>query len=265
MMSFVFVVVAIYIGSSVFLYLFQRSLMYHPSSAHLDPAAFGVAEMEIVKVETADGLSLTAWYRAPQNDDAPTLLYLHGNAGHIGYRAGKVRPYLEAGYGVLLLSYRGYGTNHGYPTEQNLYKDGQAALAFLADKQIPIFKTIIYGESLGAGVAVEIAQNKAIFGLVLEAPFSSMVDAASHHFKFFPAALIVRDKYDSLSKISNIKAPVLILHGLKDRTVPAHLGRKLYDAAPSPKEFYEFPEAGHNNLYEYGAPERVIAFLEVNS
>ena len=143
MMSFVFVVVAIYIGSSVFLYLFQRSLMYHPSSAHLDPAAFGVAEMEIVKVETADGLSLTAWYRAPQNDDAPTLLYLHGNAGHIGYRAGKVRPYLEAGYGVLLLSYRGYGTNHGYPTEQNLYKDGQAALAFLADKQIPIFKTII--------------------------------------------------------------------------------------------------------------------------
>ncbi len=219
--------------------------------------------MEVVKVETADGLSLTAWYRPSQNENAPTLLYFHGNAGHIGHRASKVRPYLDQGYGVLLLSYRGYGTNHGYPTEQNLYLDGQAALKFLAVKRVPIFKTVIYGESLGAGVAVEVAQNKAVLSLVLEAPFSSMSAVAGHHFKVFPVELILRDKYDSISKIKGIKAPVLIVHGSKDTTVPQKFGRRLYDAAPGPKEFYDFPSAGHNDLYGYGAAERIIEYLEL--
>jgi hypothetical protein len=265
MMSFVFVVVAIYVGSSAFLFLFQRSLMYHPSSGHLDPASFGVPEMAVVKVETEDGLSLTAWYRPAQNDAAQTLLYFHGNAGHIGHRASKVKPYLDAGYGILLLSYRGYGTNHGYPTEENLYKDGRAALQFLADQRIPIFKTVIYGESLGTGIAVEIAQNKGISGLILEAPFSSMVAAAAYHFKLFPASLIVRDRYDSISKINNIKAPILILHGARDRTIPLRLSRDLFAAAPNPKEFYDFPNSGHNDLYDHGAAKRIMEFLELNS
>jgi uncharacterized protein len=265
MTSFIFIVVAIYVGSTAFLFLFQRSFMYHPSAGHLDPALFDVPEMALVKIETDDGLSLAAWYRAPKTPEVPTLLYFHGNAGHIGDRADKVKPYLDQGFGVLLLSYRGFGTNHGYPTEQNLYLDGQAALKFLAEMRIPIFRTVIYGESLGTGVAVEMARNKAISALVLEAPFSSMMAAASRHFKFFPVRFLVRDKYDSISKINEIKAPVLILHGVRDKTVPFDLGRKLYEAAPTPKKFYDFPEAGHNNLYEHGAAERVIQFLESNS
>jgi len=264
MMSFIFVVVSIYLGSLVLLFFFQRSLIYHPSADHLDPALFGVPEMQVVQVETADGLSLTAWYRPPQNEEALTMLYLHGNAGHIGHRAAKIKPYLDQGYGILLLSYRGYGTNHGYPTERNLYLDGNAALKFLSDKRIPLFKTVIYGESLGSGVAVEIAQNKAIFGLVLEAPFSSMMAAAAHHFKVFPVRWLVRDKYDSINKINNIKAPILIIHGVKDRTVPFALGQQLFKAAPSPKEFYDFPEAGHNDLYDQGAAKRIIAYLGSN-
>ena len=265
MMSYLFVAVTIYVGIGAFLYFFQRSLMYHPASAHLDPAYHGVPELTAVKVETEDGLELTAWFRPPANEGALTVLYLHGNAGHIGHRSEKIRPYIDAGYGILLLSYRGYGTNHGYPTEANLYKDGRGALDFLAGKHIPIFKTVIYGESLGTGIAVEIAQDKAIFSLVLEAPFSSMVDAASHHFKLFPARLIVRDRYDSLSKINNIKAPLLIIHGKKDGTIPYSLARKLYNAAPNPKEFYDFPAAGHNDLYDHGAASRIIEFLESNS
>jgi len=264
-MSFVITAVTIYAVLLGLLYLFQRNLMYHPSSGHMDPAYYGVPEMTSVKVETDDGLSLTAWYRPPANEDALTLLYLHGNAGHIGYRADKVKPYLEAGYGMLLLSYRGYGTNPGYPTEDHLYLDSRAALKFLADQHIPIFKTVIYGESLGTGVAVEVAQNLGIAGLVLEAPFSSMVDAAAHHFKLFPASLLVRDKYDSLSKINNIKAPILIIHGENDRTIPYELGRKLYDMAPQPKEFYGIPNAGHNDLYDHGAAAKIVEYLESNS
>ncbi|MBT7957239.1 MAG: alpha/beta hydrolase [Rhodospirillaceae bacterium] len=220
--------------------------------------------MTSVKVETDDGLRLTAWYRPPANEDTLTLLYLHGNAGHIGYRADKVKPYLEAGYGMLLLSYRGYGTNPGYPTEDHLYLDSRAALKFLADQHIPIFKTVIYGESLGTGVAVEVAQNLGIAGLVLEAPFSSMVDAAALHFKLFPTSLLVRDKYDSLSKINNIKAPILIIHGKNDRTIPYSLGRKLYDMAPQPKEFFGIPNAGHNDLYDHGVAAKIIEYLENN-
>ena len=264
-MTVFFIALAFYIGFGAFIYLFQRSLMYHPSSGFLDPGQFGVPEMEVVKVETDDGLSLTAWYRPPAHEDALTILYLHGNAGHIGYRASKVKPYLDAGYGVLLLSYRGYGTNHGYPTEKNLYLDGKAALDFLADQKIPIFKTVLYGESLGTGVAVEIAQNKAIFALVLEAPFSSMVDAAQYHFKLYPASILVRDKYDSLNKINKIKAPLIILHGVRDRTVPYKLGRKLFDAAANPKEFLKFKDVGHNNLYDFHAADRIMVSLDSQS
>ncbi len=263
-MSFVITAAIIYAVLLGLLFVFQRNLMYHPSSGHLDPAHYGVPEMTAVKVVTDDGLSLTAWYRAPVNDDALTLLYLHGNAGHIGYRAGKVKPYLDAGYGMLLLSYRGYGTNPGYPTEEHLYLDSRAALKFLADERIPIFKTVIYGESLGTGVAVEVAQNLGIAGLVLEAPFSSMVDAAAHHFKLFPARLLLRDRYDSLSKINNIKAPILIVHGENDHTVPYFLGRKLYESAPKPKEFYGIPNAGHNDLYDYDVAAKIIEYLESN-
>ena len=263
-MSFVITAVTIYAVLLGLLYVFQRNLMYHPSSGHMDPAHYGVPEMTSVKVETDDGLRLTAWYRPPANEDTLTLLYLHGNAGHIGYRADKVKPYLEAGYGMLLLSYRGYGTNPGYPTEDHLYLDSRAALKFLADQHIPIFKTVIYGESLGTGVAVEVAQNLGIAGLVLEAPFSSMVDAAALHFKLFPTSLLVRDKYDSLSKINNIKAPILIIHGKNDRTIPYSLGRKLYDMAPQPKEFFGIPNAGHNDLYDHGVAAKIIEYLENN-
>ena len=263
-MSFVITAVPIYAVLLGLLYVFQRNLMYHPSSGHMDPAHYGVPEMTSVKVETDDGLRLTSWYRPPANEDTLTLLYLHGKAGHIGYRADKVKPYLEAGYGMLLLSYRGYGTNPGYPTEDHLYLDSRAALKFLADQHIPIFKTVIYGESLGTGVAVEVAQNLGIAGLVLEAPFSSMVDAAALHFKLFPTSLLVRDKYDSLSKINNIKAPILIIHGKNDRTIPYSLGRKLYDMEPQPKEFFGIPNAGHNDLYDHGVAAKIIEYLENN-
>ncbi|MFQ3355899.1 MAG: fermentation-respiration switch protein FrsA (DUF1100 family) [Paracoccaceae bacterium] len=257
--------VILYLGCTAYLFLFQRSLLYHPAKGVNNPADYGVGEMKVVKLETYDGLSIAAWYRAPKNKNGLTLIYFHGNTGHIGDRANKVKPYLDYGYGVLLLSYRGFGSNLGEPTETNLYLDGQAALKYVSDKGTPIFRTVIYGESLGTGVAVELAQGKEIASLVLEAPFTSMIDAAAHHYGAFPVRFILKDKFDSISKINNIKTPILILHGLLDRTVPFKFGYSLYKAAPNPKQFYDFPLAGHGDIYDYGASKKVIQFLEEHS
>ncbi len=259
--SVVCIAVAIYLVIVLFLFVSQRSLLYRPSVGKISPAEFGVPEMRSINLKTKDGLALLAWYKPPTDPENLTLLYLHGNAGHIGYRATKVKPFLDRGFGVLLLSYRGYGPNQGSPTEENLYLDGHSGLQFLASQQIPISKVVIYGESLGSGVAVELAQNKAISALILEAPFTSMAETAHHHFRFLPTNFLLRDKYDSINKLINIDTRLLILHGKKDQTVPFKLGKKLFEAAPGQKDFYEFSDAGHNDLYDHGAAERIIGYL----
>lgn len=255
----------VYIGSVLLLFIFQRSLLYRPSVGKISPAEFGIPEMYPVNLRTKDGLTLIAWYKPPNSPENFTVLYLHGNAGHIGHRATKVKPFLEQGFGVLLLSYRGYGPNEGSPSENGLYLDGNSGLEFLASQQIPISNLVIYGESLGSGVAVELAQDKPISALILEAPFASMTETAQYHFKFFPASLLVRDKFDSINKLKNIITRILIVHGKMDATVPFNFGRKLFDVAPEPKDFYEFPNSGHNDLYEYGAAEKILEYLGPHS
>lgn len=245
------------------LFLFQRSLMYHPSAGLQTPAAHGVPDMQRITIQSEDGLTLAAWYK-PATDDRQTMLYLHGNAGHIGYRAGKVRPYLDAGYGVLLLSYRGFGGNPGNPTEDGLYQDAAAALSYLAAQNLALSNTVVYGESLGTGVAVELAQNKPLSAIVLEAPFTSISAVAAQHFFYVPARYLVRDRYDSASKIAALKAPILFIHGDRDRTVPQKFGRALFEKAPDRREFFDVTGAGHNNLYDFGVPEKVIDFMGKN-
>jgi hypothetical protein len=256
------VVVGAYAGLVGAMYGFQRQLLYFPSSGPLDAARAGVPEMRTVTLQTDDGLALQSWYAAAQGK-AATVVYFHGNGGHIGHRGPKVRPYLDAGFGVLQLSYRGYGSNPGRPTEEGLYADGRAALAFLAGEGVPRNRTVFYGESLGSGVAVELAQGTPIAALVLESPFTSVPDVARHHYPFVPAGLLVRDRFDSASKIARTRAPLLVLHGEKDRVVPIRYGRALFAAANEPKEFHAFPEADHNDLHEFGLSREAIGFLQL--
>ncbi len=242
------------------MYLGQRRLMYHPDSSVPSPAAWGVPEMQPVEVETADGLRLLAWYRAAAAG-RPTLVYFHGNAGHIGYRGEKVRPYLDAGYGVLLLSWRGYGGNPGSPTEEGLYHDGRAALAYLAAQGVPASRLVLYGESLGSGVAVRMASEQRVGAVVLEAPFTSLADVAARHFWYMPARRLVLDRYDSKARIADIGAPLFVFQGEADRVIPVDLGRELFAAAAEPKEARFYPRAGHNDLYDHGAAQAVLDFL----
>ena len=250
-----------YAGFVALLFFFQRSLMYHPSDAHLDPKRFDLPEMSVIELATDDGLILQSWYKQAENK-LPTILFLHGNAGHIGYRSWKVKPLLNAGYGLLLLSYRGFGSNPGKPTEQNLYLDAKAALGYLQRQNVTVENIVLYGESLGTGVAVEIAQNRKFAGMILEAPYTSMTDTAARHYPFMPVRKLLKDRYESASKITNFTAPLLIIHGEKDTIVPFELGRRLYETANEPKRLLPLKYAGHNDIFDYGVTKHIVSFLK---
>jgi fermentation-respiration switch protein FrsA (DUF1100 family) len=242
------------------LYVFQRNLLYFPGPGRPelgDLAALGVRE---ITLKTADEVSLLSWYLPPR-DGHPVIAYFHGNGGHIGYRAERLRGFARHGYGVLMAEYRGYGGNPGTPSEAGLVADGAAALDFLAAEGIAPCRIVIYGESLGSGVAVPLAAERKVAGLILEAPFTSVAEVAQYHYSFIPASALVRDRFDSLARIGDVRAPILVLHGERDRVVPVRFGRALFDAAPEPKELWLAREAGHEDLVRYGALEAVLDFL----
>lgn len=264
MFNIIAVVVGVYTALVGALYVIQRELIYHPAQTLGTPAASGMPEMRPVEVTTADGVTLVSWY-APARARKPTIVYFQGNAGNIGGRGFKVRPYLDAGFGVLLAGYRGYGGNPGNPTEEGLYADGRAQLAFLAGQGITPAQWVLYGESLGSGIAVQMAAEQAaktpVAAVVLESPFTSMGDAAASHYPFVPARTLVRDRFESLDKIGHIRAPLFVTHGEDDAVVPVELGKRLFEAAAPPKEGHWIAGAGHNDLFDHGTAARVIDFL----
>jgi uncharacterized protein len=243
------------------LYLFQRQLLYLPDKAR--PELFGLEQLGVreVMLPTEDGLSLLSWY-LPARPGRPVIAYFHGNGGHIGYRAERLLRFAREGYGVLMAEYRGYGGNPGAPSETGFYTDGRAALAFLDREGVASDRLVLYGESLGSGVAVALATEHEIAALILEAPLTSVAEVAQSHFPYVPASRMVVDRFDSLSRIGRVKAPILVLHGERDRVVPVRYGRALFDAAPEPKEGWFAPEAGHENLARYGSLDVVAAFID---
>ena len=262
----------IYAGVLVVMAVFQRSFLYYPGQAVSSPAQSGVPEMQVVRVTTEDGLALLAWVQPPasvQKPEAakPWVVIFHGNAGTLAGRAFKARRFLDAGYGVMLVEYRGYGGNPGSPTETGLFLDGRAALAYLASQGVSGKNLVLYGESLGTGVAVAMAAEAALAGapvaaVLLEAPFTATVDVAARHYPFLPVRLLMKDRFDSLSRIQDIQAPLFIAHGARDRTVPQDLGRNLFAAAREPKDALWLDGAEHNNLFDHGLGEALLLFLK---
>jgi len=245
------------------LYIVQRSMIYFPDTNLPSPDFFGLADMDVMDVTASDGVVLKGWYKAPVEAGKPVILLFHGNAGHIGIRNFKVRPFLDTGYGFLLAEYRGYGGNPGSPTEQGFYRDARAYIEWLRAEGIAPEDIILYGESLGTGVAVQMAtEYPDMKALVLETPFTSFVDLGKRLYFFLPVSLMMRDRYDSLSKIGGVKMPLLVLHGTADMVVPYRYGKALFEAAPQPKRMETFPGGGHNDLYAHDADGRILKFLE---
>lgn len=255
-MSFFLGCVLFYIGMLVFLYFEQRSLMYFPDKIRPD----SIEGITVANVTTEDGIQLEGWY-AKAITGMPTIVYFHGNASNYAGRLPKVIEYINDGYGVLLAGYRGYGGNQGTPSEQGFYKDARAYMKFLADNNVLLDQTIIYGESIGTGVAVQMATEYKTAALILEAPFSSTADVAQSVYWFVPVRYLMTDQFRSADKIKNVKSPILIIHGEGDATIPIRFGRKLYEAAADPRQFIAIEKAGHNDLYDHGASQHVLDFL----
>ncbi|MGB9151552.1 MAG: alpha/beta hydrolase [Alphaproteobacteria bacterium] len=250
-------VYGVFIGS---LALMQKHLMYFPDAARFVPQDWALKELEPLDVTTEDGLHITSWYRPAQAVDKLTIVFFQGNAGHLGFRQYKVRPWLNAGYGVLMIGYRGFG-NPGSPSEEGLYMDAQASIDAIRAKGVPEDGLVFYGESMGTGVATQMATEYGAAALILESPFTSVPDVAADRYPLVPVRWLLRDQYDSIGKIKDVHMPLLLLHGELDQVVPIKFGKKLFDAANEPKKAVYVPDAGHNSVYNLEVQQIILNFL----
>jgi pimeloyl-ACP methyl ester carboxylesterase len=238
-----------YVLGMLYMYIAQRKFLYKPERNLDPPSYYGFNKMEDFVLESSDGVQCGVWFQKPLKPEKPIILYFHGNAGHIGDRVEKIVMFLRKGYGICAPSYRGFGTSGGAPSEVGIYRDAEAAYAFLLGKGFAPEQILIYGESLGSGVAVELASRyKNIRGLALEAPYTAVVDRGSEMYPYLPVYLLMHDYFDSISKIPNIRVPLLIFHGKRDETMPCWHGERLLAAANNPKKGVFFDKVDHTSF-----------------
>ena len=230
-------VVLVYLLVTLGLYVFQRNLLYHPTENNYSGDKLTI-NIEKVKITTEDNIELLAWYHKKDIKKNKTILYLHGNAGSLENRIHKINHFDDMNINFLLLAWRGFNGNAGKPTEEGLYQDARSAVKWLMNQGVIEENIIIYGESLGTGVATEIAQKKNFAGIILESPFTSMIAAGKSKYPIFPIKLLLKDKYESDKKIKNIMSPILVMHGEADKIVPFWMGEKIFQLANKPKYSY---------------------------
>ncbi|HEY0183154.1 MAG TPA: alpha/beta hydrolase [Rhodopila sp.] len=261
LLTAVLLILASYATAVGLLALLQRRLLYIPETSRPDLTATGIMVARELTVRTESGLDLLAWHAAPDGGSQPVVLYLHGNGGHIGYRASRLAELSSYGWGVLLLEYRGFGGNPGTPTETGLYEDARAAYSTLRQLGIAARRIVLWGESLGSGVAVHLASEVEVGAVLLESPYTSITAVAQKRFPFVPVAWLLRDRFDLISRIGAVHAPVLMMTGGRDSVVPPAMGQAVFAAANQPKVFWLAPEAGHNDLARAGAFTTVRSFI----
>ncbi len=258
------------LGSVIFIYalvlglvyLNQRNMIYFRHADRPSLAELQIKDVQEISVKTEDGLTLNAWYKPAKTPMMPTIIRFHGNASNVQWNMEAMIPYIERGYGALSAEYRGYSGNPGAPTEEGLYKDAHAYMQWLQSQGILTNNIIVYGESVGTGPAVQMAVDyPGLNRLILQTPFTSLTDTAAAHYPFFPVRLLMKDRYDNLSKIKTIKTPLIIVHGTKDSIVPYAQGKALFDAAPEPKSLITIQGGDHNDLGSYNVSEKILSAL----
>ena len=224
----------IYFSILVFLYFNQRNLLYHPNENNYSGDKISV-EIKKVKILTSDNIELLGWYHEKNLKDYKTLVFFHGNAGSLENRIHKLNHFKNMDLNFLIIAWRGF-----------------------SEKGVRKKNIILYGESLGTGVATHLAQNKDFAGIILETPFTSMIDAAKTFYPYIPVKLLLKDKYENSKKLKNINIPLLVMHGEKDQIVPFQMGKKIYELANRPK--YSYFTKYDNHMMEYD--EDLIFALE---
>ena len=236
-LQFILTIFAIYFLVLVFLYFYQRNLLYHPNENNYSGDKI-LVDIEKVKIQTADNIELLGWYHKKNLKDYKTLVYFHGNAGSLENRIHKLNHFQDMNVNFLIIAWRGFNGNKGKPSEKGLYVDGKSTIDWLIKKGVDEKNLILYGESLGTGVASHLAQNKNYAGVILETPFTSMVDAAKNFYPYIPVNLLLKDKFENFKKVKNINTPILVMHGEVDQIVPFSMGKKIYEIANNPKYSY---------------------------
>ncbi|MEW5962986.1 MAG: alpha/beta fold hydrolase [Pseudomonadota bacterium] len=242
-------------------YYLQRTLMYFPARERIAPAAAGLAGVEERVIETPDGAHVIAWY-GKARPGRPTLLYFHGNGGALATRAERIGKYLARGYGVLMMTYRGYGGSTGRPSERANVADAKLAYDTLTGLGVDPSEIVVYGESIGSGVAVQVAAEKPVAGVILDAPYTSVLELAAAAYPLLPVRTFLTDRYETMRYIGRVAAPLLVVHGEADNVIPVAMGRAVHAAATGPKEIVTFPRAGHSDHHLYGSYEAIFDWLE---
>ncbi|NEM04436.1 alpha/beta hydrolase [Geodermatophilus normandii] len=257
----VVVLLALLVG---LLWALQRRLVYLPDDGPVPAAADAVPGGRDVRLTTADGLSLGAWFVPGATGDAPAVLVANGNGGHRGLRAPLARALSSAGLAVLLFDYRGYGGNPGSPSEEGLALDVRAARAWLLEEAgVPDDRLLYYGESLGCAVVTELAVEHPPAGLVLRSPFVDLAAVGSEHYPFLPVRSLLRDRYPVAEHVTRVRVPTTVVYGGADTIVPPSQSRRVADAAAGLHRQVEVPGADHNDAVLLDGTDLVDAVVEL--
>ena len=239
----------------------QRRLTYFPDPVRTPPAEVGLTGVEERVLATPDGQQIICWWGRARAG-MPTLLYFHGNAGALADRSDRIARYINRGIGVFIMTYRGYGGSTGQPSERKNVADGKLAYDTLVSSGVAPEDIIIYGESLGTGVAVQVGAEKRASGLILDAPYTSLVDVAEVHYPHLPSRMFMTGRYETLKYMPRITVPLLVVHGKEDRVIPVAMGIAVHAASAGPKEIAVLPGAGHSDHALFGSSEVINNWIE---
>ena len=254
------VVAASYLAGLVLLFVKQRAMLFPiPTAERIAPAAAGFPQAEEHVLTTSDGEKIIVWH-VPPEPGRPVVLFFHGNGDFLAGLAGRFRAITADGSGLVALSYRGYAGSSGAPSEDGLLRDGEAAYSF-AMARYDARRIVAWGFSLGTGIAIAIASGHPVGKLILEAPYTSIADVAASHFRLVPVRLLMRDPFHSDERIGRVTAPLLIVHGAQDQTIPIAFGEKLFELAHEPKQFVRILGGGHDDLGNFGVADLARNFI----
>ncbi|MEY4526465.1 MAG: hypothetical protein RL768_184 [Nitrospirota bacterium] len=233
--------------------LLDQFFVYHPEPwQERDWASLSGLPLEEVWFQSGDGAKLFGWYVEVQ-EDRPVVLWCHGNAGNIIHRLENLTLLYQLGVSVFLFDYRGYGRSQGKPSEEGLYQDAIGAYDYLTRvRQIRPERIVIFGRSLGAAVAADLASMKPAAGLILESPFPSIASVARHHYGGMPVHWLLGAEFKLIDRLPQLSLPKLVIHGDQDDIIPIEFGRQVFEAAKPPKQWYAIAGADHNNTYQVG-------------
>lgn len=255
------VLAGLYLLAVLAMFGLQRQLLFDPSNRAPTPAEAGFDAATEVILVASDGTRIKLWH-APAAKGQPTILFFHGKGGEIADRPKRWAACRAAGLGVAFLSYRGFGGSDGHPSEAGLLQDAAAAHDWLVSNGVKSQQIALVGESLGTGVAVGLAAQKPVGALILEAPYTSVVDVAAKRYPWLPVRWLMLDRFESLELIGDISVPLLVLHGTADTRIPPEMGVAMHAAAPGPKELILVPDTGHVELFNVPTWAQEIAFID---